>query len=89
MNNGGYSSPGVETDASLPHRGASNMKLMNATNRGPIRPSKTNRESQVSTALSKITKVQPITTITKSKHSPDQSISYDPNNTSIPISQTT
>lgn len=73
MNNGGYSSPGVETDTSMPHRNGNNMKFINVTNRGPIKPSQTNRESQVSTALSKITKVQPIVNISKtqSKHSPD------------------
>ena len=55
MNNGGYSSPGVETDTSLPHRGGIGKQFMNGTMR--VKPSQTNRESLVSTALSKITKV--------------------------------
>lgn len=53
LNNGGYSSPGVETDTSIPNR-IGKQKLGLA--RGPIK-AQTNRESQVSTALSKITKV--------------------------------
>ena len=51
MNGGGYSSPGQETDSTR----ISNMKYLQKKAQ-----SKTNRESQASTALSKITKMQPI-----------------------------